>query len=199
MSLEAARQATASALRALEGAYRALLAEQSCTAVEGPGPDCLPGGGGGGAGSGEGSGGGPGGAEQGPLQLAESLVVASRTLQVSLPVVGADIAYAGSPAKRRRGVMGLLDAAERAARAGGGLAVDAADLEYLEQVEDVTTAAVLQLRLLQRAAEGVVAGAGGAGAGAGVGAALVAAAPRLTELVYMSLRKARAVLELEAR
>ncbi|KAG2448185.1 hypothetical protein HYH02_006770 [Chlamydomonas schloesseri] len=210
MSLAAAREATSPALRSLERSYQALVREQSCAAVEGPGPDCLPGGG-----EGRGEGGGGAGAGRGSLELAQALVAASKTLQVSLPVVGADIAYAGSPAKRRRGVMGLLDAAERAARAGGGLAVDTADLEWLEAVEDATTAAVMQLRLLQRAAEGVVAARAGAGAGAeraeagagagaggggvGAAAALVAAAPRLTELAYVCLRKSRAVLELDAR
>lgn len=81
MSLQAARQATAAALRALEAAYRALVEEQSCIAVEGPGPDCLPGAGSGGPGEANG-GGGRGAVGQGALRLVESLVAASKTLQV---------------------------------------------------------------------------------------------------------------------
>eukprot|EP00198_Chlamydomonas_reinhardtii_P002531 XP_001691867.1 Paf1 complex component [Chlamydomonas reinhardtii] len=144
MSLQAARQATAAALRALEAAYRALVEEQSCIAVEGPGPDCLPGAGSGGPGEANG-GGGRGAVGQGALRLVESLVAASKTLQVSLPVVGADIAYAGAPAKRRRGVLGLLDAAERAARAGGGLAhgrLDAFDHIYETATSEETAVEV---------------------------------------------------------
>lgn len=144
MTLPQAQAAATASVSALQSAYSDLITLSSCTAVEPP-PDCVSSG--------------------SATALLQSLAGSCRQLLVALPIVAADIAYSGSPAKRRSGFGGLLDALEAATRQGES--IDTADLEWVELVEDRSLRAVGRLEELQAAVrevqQAVGAGAGGAG------------------------------------
>ncbi|KXZ56976.1 hypothetical protein GPECTOR_1g881 [Gonium pectorale] len=129
LTLPAARTIVATCTASVQSAYSQLIELDSCTAVE-PLPDCLD--------------------AAGAQALTRQLIAACDGLLAALPVVGADVAYSGAPARRRAGVAGLLDSLERSIRKGGA-SVDVADLEWVEEVEGRTNEAVDVLRALRDA------------------------------------------------
>ncbi len=161
MTLSQARAAASASISSLQSAYSDLVTLSSCTAVEPP-PDCV--------------------SSKSATALLQTLAGSCRQLLIALPIVAADIAYSGSPAKRRSGFGGLLDALEAATRQGES--IDTADLEWVELVEDRSIRAVGRLEELEAALREVqqVVAAGGGGAGREV-VVLAAESGRLAGLV----------------